>query len=178
MLIWRVFYIMSSHHLGQYKGNFYMIDEVLIGNFPPAKARVTRMRFQINPLWFSYSNVCVFIIFFIVSVWTGDENGTLSWRGLKATFHLTISMRGKRATGKIQRNNYHHGNCGLSLTGKTSSAYLIFTHGTHRNVKNRWVRGSLKAAITRWNLSLRFFCIDATLLCKFESDKIWINDIG
>ena len=27
---------------------------------------------------------------------------------LKATFHLT-SMRGKRATGKIQRNNYHHG---------------------------------------------------------------------
>ena len=24
---------------------------------------------------------------------------------LKATFHLTISMRGQRATGKIQRNN-------------------------------------------------------------------------
>ena len=35
----------------------------------------------------------------------------------KATFHLTISMRGQRATGKIQRNNYHHGSCGLSLTG-------------------------------------------------------------
>ena len=28
---------------------------------------------------------------------------------LKATFHLTISMRGKPATGKIQRNNYRHG---------------------------------------------------------------------
>ena len=28
---------------------------------------------------------------------------------LKATFHLTISMRGQLATGKIQRNNYHHG---------------------------------------------------------------------
>ena len=39
-------------------------------------------------------------------------------------------MRGKRATGKIQRNNYHHGS-GPSLTGK------IFTHETHRNVKNR-----------------------------------------
>ena len=50
---------------------------------------------------------------------------------------LTISMRGKRATGKIQRNNYHHGSCGPSLTGKTSSVSLIFTHGTHRNVKNR-----------------------------------------
>ena len=56
---------------------------------------------------------------------------------LKATFHLTISMRDQRATGKIQRNNYRHGSCGPSLTGKTSSVSLIFTHGTHRNVKNR-----------------------------------------
>ena len=54
---------------------------------------------------------------------------------LKATFHLTISMRGQRATGKIQRNNYHHGSCGPSLTGKTMSVFLIFTQGTHRNVK-------------------------------------------
>ena len=56
---------------------------------------------------------------------------------VRATFHLTISMRGQRATGKIQKNNYHHGSCGPSLTGKTSSVSLIFTHGTHRNVKNR-----------------------------------------
>ena len=56
---------------------------------------------------------------------------------LKASFHLTISMRGQRATGKIQRNNYHHGSCGRSLTGKTMSVFLIFTQGTHRNVKNR-----------------------------------------
>ena len=34
---------------------------------------------------------------------------------LRATSHLTISMRGQRTTGKIQRNNYHYGNCGLSL---------------------------------------------------------------
>ena len=56
---------------------------------------------------------------------------------IKATFHLTISVRGQRATGKIQRNNYHHGSCGPSLTGKTMSVFLIFTQGTHRNVKNR-----------------------------------------
>ena len=56
---------------------------------------------------------------------------------MRATFHLTISMRGQRATGKIQRNNYHHGICGPSLTGKTSSVFLIFTQGTHQNVKNR-----------------------------------------
>ena len=56
---------------------------------------------------------------------------------VKATFHLTISMRGERATGKIQKNDYHHGSCGPSLTCKTSSVSLIFTHGTHRNVKNR-----------------------------------------
>ena len=56
---------------------------------------------------------------------------------LKATFHLTISVRGQRVTGRIQRNNYHHGSCGTSLTSKTSSVSLIFTQGTHRNVKNR-----------------------------------------
>ena len=58
-------------------------------------------------------------------------------RVVKATFHLTISTRVQRATGKIQRNNYHHGSCGPSLTGKTMSVFLIFTQGTHRNVKNR-----------------------------------------
>ena len=63
---------------------------------------------------------------------------------LKATFQLTISMRGERATGKIQRNNYHHGNWGPSLPGKTMSVFVIFTQGTHRNVKNRWMRSSLK----------------------------------
>ena len=62
---------------------------------------------------------------------------------LKVTFHLTISMCGQRATSKIQWNNYHHRSCGPSLTGKTSSVSLIFTHGTHRNVKNSWVRSSL-----------------------------------
>ena len=54
---------------------------------------------------------------------------------VKATFHLTISMRGQHAAGKIQRNNYHHGSCELSLTCKTSLVSLIFTQGTQRNVK-------------------------------------------
>ena len=31
---------------------------------------------------------------------------------------------------------------------------------------------NLKATITRCDLSPRFFCIDATSLCEFESDKI------
>ena len=52
----------------------------------------------------------------------------------KATFHLTIPIRGQRATGRIQRNSCHPGSSGPSLTGKTSSVSLIFTH---RNVKNR-----------------------------------------
>ena len=46
-------------------------------------------------------------------------------------------MRGQRATGKIQRNNYHHGSCGPSLTDKTSSVSLIFAHGTHRTLVAR-----------------------------------------
>ena len=50
-----------------------------------------------------------------------------------ASSHLTISMLGQRARGKIQRNNYYHESCGPSLTSKMSSVYLIFTHGTHQN---------------------------------------------
>ena len=56
---------------------------------------------------------------------------------VKATFHLMVSTRGQRSKGKIQRNNYHYGNCRPSLTGKTSSVSLIFTHWTDRNAKNR-----------------------------------------
>ena len=41
------------------------------------------------------------------------------------------------SSSKIHRNNCHHESCGPSLTGKTSSVSLIFTHETHRNVKNR-----------------------------------------
>ena len=46
---------------------------------------------------------------------------------IKATFHLTISLCGQLAMGKIQRNEYHHASCGSSLTGKTMSVFLIFT---------------------------------------------------
>ena len=63
---------------------------------------------------------------------------------VKATFRLTISMHGERATGKIQRNKYHHESCGPSLMGEASSVSLIFTHGTHQNIKNRRVRSSIK----------------------------------
>ena len=62
---------------------------------------------------------------------------------LRATFHLTIFMRGQREMGKIQRNNYRHGNCRPSLTGKTSSVSFILTYRTHWSAKNRWVRSSL-----------------------------------
>ena len=48
--------MMSSRHLGQYKGNFYIMDEVLMANLLPPKTSVTRMGFQIVP--FSYR--CIF----------------------------------------------------------------------------------------------------------------------
>ena len=38
---------MSFRHLGQYKGNFYIADEVLIANLSPAKAPVTPMHFKL-----------------------------------------------------------------------------------------------------------------------------------
>ena len=53
-------------------------------------------------------------------------------------------MPRQRASGKIQRNNYHHGSRGPYLTSKMMSVFLIFTQGTQRNVRNRRVRNSLK----------------------------------
>ena len=72
--------------------------------------------------------------------WPQFQNGIRerSITAVKATFHLTISMRGQGATSKIQRTNYHHESCGAFLTRKTMWVFLIFMHGTHRNVKNRW----------------------------------------
>ena len=45
--------MISSRHLGQYKGSFYIMDKAKL---LPTKAPVTRIRFQIIP--FSYR--CVF----------------------------------------------------------------------------------------------------------------------
>ena len=75
----------------------------------------------------------------ILEAQAGRKIGSFGKRycSLNATSHLTISLRGQRETGKIQRTNYHHGNCGQFLTGKTSSITLIFTHEWHQNVKNR-----------------------------------------
>ena len=42
---------------------------------------------------------------------------------IKATFHLRTSIREQCAMGKIQRNNYHHGNCQPSLAGKMMSLF-------------------------------------------------------
>ena len=56
---------------------------------------------------------------------------------VKATFHLTISMRGQRATGKLQRNVPTHV---VTLTQVGTSVYLGQTHlGTSFQVP-AWVR--------------------------------------
>ena len=96
-----------------------------------------------GPYWvkrFNFSlSLLVFTLYFIIprtgsSAQLTENRTTLD---LQATFHLTIFMRWQRAMGKILRNNYHHGSCGPSSTGKTSSVSLIFTQGMHRNVENR-----------------------------------------
>ena len=53
-------------------------------------------------------------------------------------FHAWVACNGHYSFELcIQRNNYHNGNYGSSLTGKTSSVSLIFTQKTHGNVKTR-----------------------------------------
>ena len=76
---------------------------------------------------------------------------------------------------------------GLPVTGKkddlvaravhsfiaSSCSVTNFDKGGPRAVSSPSVNaGGSKAMITRCDLSPRFFCIDATLLCEFESDKI------
>ena len=56
----------------------------------------------------------------------------------------------------------------LNLTGTVGKVELISTFTTA--VCESW--NVSKATITRCDLSPRFFCTDATLLCEFESDKI------
>ena len=85
-------------------------------------------------------------------------------------------MRDQGATGKIQRNNYRHGSCGPSLTGKTSSVSLIFTHGTHRNVKNRQVKSGLKGRFPLGEFSARndiFFCLLMPTLRQVHVQNFW-----
>ena len=112
------------------------------------------------------SHLCKILTLIIVKTYlqTGRRRYRIAGLPVKATFHLTISMRGERATGKIQKSNYHHRSCGPSLTCKTSSVSLIFTHGTHRNVKNRWVRSRLKGYF-----SLNDFYAWAT--CNWQNSK-------
>ena len=85
--------------------------------------------------------------------------GQLSTVPIRVTSHLTIFMHGLLAKSKIQRNNYHHGNGGPSLTGKTPSVSLIFTHGTRRTVRYRWVRSRLKTGKSpRFKLITEVYC--------------------
>ena len=43
---------MSSRHLGQYKGNFHIIDEVLIANLSPDKAPPMIIWSDLSPQFF------------------------------------------------------------------------------------------------------------------------------
>ena len=58
-----------------------------------------------------------------------------------------------------------------------TSVVMDFSNNWNVSFGTTWRRSYLpKATITRCDLSPRFFCIDATLLCEFESDKISINE--
>ena len=66
------------------------------------------------------------------------------------------------------------GRLGQETEARSKTTYS--NHPTRLVVQNRLETLKLsllcKATITRCDLSPRFFCIDARLLCEFESDKI------
>ena len=53
---------------------------------------------------------------------------------------------------------------------------ILSLSNLHNNAASIQKKRGDKSTIRRCDLSSRFFCIDFTLLCKFESDKIWINE--
>ena len=63
----------------------------------------------------------------------------------KDLFHSAISWVESWLVdeGYFSLNGYLQVSCRPSLTSETMSMFLIFTQGTHLNVKNRWVRSSL-----------------------------------
>ena len=74
---------------------------------------------------------------------------------------------------EVKAINMHVFLCYLE-TGKHFSLGL-FSHISSKSlvlISRKTRRCWLKATITRCDLSPRFFCTDATLLCEFESDKI------
>ena len=58
----------------------------------------------------------------------------------------------------------------IYLTLPSPTGFLAFTFCNYSGHLS--LLAERKATITRCDLSPRFFCIDATLLCEFESDKI------
>ena len=53
---------------------------------------------------------------------------------------------------------------------------VSFLHYLKVDIMSIIASSECNATITWCDLSPRFFCIDATLLCEFESDKIRINE--
>ena len=52
---------------------------------------------------------------------------------------------------------------------------LIFVATLYRGKSSEKI-AQCKATITQYDLSHRFFCIDATSLFEFENDKVWVNE--
>ena len=72
----------------------------------------------------------------------------------------------------IYQNTIHYKERENTFIKKISVNCLLSALMTTRRSNRR----RTKAAIRRCDLSPQFFCIDATLLCEFESDKIWIYE--
>ena len=82
---------------------------------------------------------------------------------VRATSHLTISMRGQRATGKIQRNNYYYRSCGPSL--KATFHLTISVRGkraTDKIQRNNYHHGSCGPSLTGKTMSVFLFFTQGT----------------
>ena len=95
---------------------------------------------------------------------------------------LTIEMnelysragKKKNSPRKLKFRYFHQITIFVSNARSNPAKPTLAEHPEGKIVKSADERSErkVKATITRCDLSPRFFCIDATLLCEFESDKI------
>ena len=99
-------------------------------------------------------------------------------QGIRATFFSCFFRNWIQCSASYQLYTVLRGWSSFSVKSiyYPSTQSCLF-QACHANPSTWSASHESKATITRCDLSPRFFCIDATLLCEFERNKIWINEL-
>ena len=96
-------------------------------------AWVTRIRFRIDPLWIMYSNTCVFMIVFIVSVWKRHNA-----KKAKKSTHRMLNLVPKQLNSltllsMMKMKALGHHEFTFMILARISKMHKLLWRGTHWN---------------------------------------------